>query len=194
MIEQKGTFLGRPLAQTAQAIQMWEKVLSSLSFSRFVELGTGRGNMSLFFWLWCIEREATFYSWDHAQRWEKDGIFEMLRFDLAFTCGDIFKQSGEIVSRLQCPGQTILFCDNGNKTKEVRRFAPHLKPGDLLAVHDWETECKGKDLVTVLQDFDVYKEEWWDGKTAFFIKNDNTTADHPCNQNISETAPVDPAA
>jgi hypothetical protein len=33
-----------------------------------------------------------------------------------------------------------LYCDNGNKVEEITRFAPLLKPGDLLGCHDYATE------------------------------------------------------
>ena len=34
----------------------------------------------------------------------------------------------------------ILLCDNGDKPREFDTFAPLAKPGDIIVVHDWETE------------------------------------------------------
>lgn len=36
--------------------------------------------------------------------------------------------------------RTLLYCDNGNKPREIERFAPMLRPGDLLGCHDYWTE------------------------------------------------------
>ncbi len=36
--------------------------------------------------------------------------------------------------------KVLLYCDNGNKVEEITRFAPFLKPGDLLGCHDYATE------------------------------------------------------
>jgi hypothetical protein len=34
----------------------------------------------------------------------------------------------------------LLYCDNGNKVEEITRYAPLLKPADLLGCHDYSTE------------------------------------------------------
>jgi hypothetical protein len=37
------------------------------------------------------------------------------------------------------PGPALIYCDNGNKPKELLHYAPICRPGDLLGVHDyWE--------------------------------------------------------
>lgn len=40
----------------------------------------------------------------------------------------------------------FLFCDNGGKEREFLLFAPHLIPGDVIAVHDYRTEFNPDDL------------------------------------------------
>ena len=40
----------------------------------------------------------------------------------------------------QAPRPFVLYCDNGNKVREVETFAPSLNVGDFLAVHDFGTE------------------------------------------------------
>jgi cephalosporin hydroxylase len=34
----------------------------------------------------------------------------------------------------------LLYCDNGNKPYEIAFYGPHLVPGDVMGVHDWDTE------------------------------------------------------
>ena len=40
----------------------------------------------------------------------------------------------------------MLFCENGHKIKEVQTYAPSLRQGDYLAVHDLGTEIHPSDI------------------------------------------------
>lgn len=46
-------------------------------------------------------------------------------------------------------GRKILYCDNGCKVREVIYYAPSLRRGDVLAVHDWPRE--------IYTDYDLLK-------------------------------------
>ena len=46
----------------------------------------------------------------------------------------------------QAPRPFVLFCDDGNKPLEVATFAPALRTGDVLAVHDLGTEIFEHDI------------------------------------------------
>jgi cephalosporin hydroxylase len=35
------------------------------------------------------------------------------------------------------PGPTLVLCDGGDKRREFRTFAPHLKSGDIIMAHDY---------------------------------------------------------
>lgn len=35
------------------------------------------------------------------------------------------------------PGPTLVICDGGDKPREFRTFAPHLKSGDIIMAHDY---------------------------------------------------------
>jgi hypothetical protein len=65
--------------------------------------------------------------------------------------GDIFKdQKDRVISLLTGPSRpVILFCDDGDKPKEFRTFVPYLKPGSLIAVHDFLTEFGPDDTLPV---------------------------------------------
>ena len=47
----------------------------------------------------------------------------------------------ELLERLQGyvakPGPTLMICDGGDKKREFRTFAPHLKSGDIIMAHDY---------------------------------------------------------
>lgn len=42
-----------------------------------------------------------------------------------------------IESRIKLPGTSLVLCDGGNKVQEFLTFSPFLKPGDVIAAHDF---------------------------------------------------------
>jgi hypothetical protein len=63
----------------------------------------------------------------------------------------VFEEGRKIIEELIVEsGTTILCCDNGDKPREFATFAPVLKPGDLIAVHDWNLEVREEDV-----DYDI---------------------------------------
>lgn len=50
------------------------------------------------------------------------------------------KPSQTLIDLLKRPERKLLYCDNGNKVKEVGIYAQYLNPGDYLGVHDWGFE------------------------------------------------------
>ena len=42
----------------------------------------------------------------------------------------------------------LVYCDDGDKPKEVQLYAPILRPGDVLGVHDLGSEIQESDLPT----------------------------------------------
>jgi len=50
---------------------------------------------------------------------------------------DVFKNRPIIESLISPLGRTILFCDGGNKEREVKEFSPSTKPGDIVLCHDF---------------------------------------------------------
>jgi hypothetical protein len=58
-----------------------------------------------------------------------------------FHMGNILeKPNQELIDLLSRPEKKLLYCDNGNKIKEINMYAQYLNPNDLLGVHDWGTE------------------------------------------------------
>jgi len=47
---------------------------------------------------------------------------------------------------LSQPAPRLLFCDNGNKRRELSEIACILAPGDFVAVHDWGSEAGPGDI------------------------------------------------
>jgi len=144
-----GTFLGNEMSQTPRALNMWEKVLTEIKdFKRIVDLGTWHGNLSLYFLLFCLGREAEFYTFDNREIWNTTAkkVKELVRFTDYFKHCDIFQHIEEIGQTIQKEGKTILYCDNGKKAREYNTFVPYLKLSDIVAVHDWGREVFPRDI------------------------------------------------
>ena len=48
-------------------------------------------------------------------------------------------------------GPACVFCDNGNKPAELKAYAPLLRPGDFISVHDYGTEITDSDFDCVAE-------------------------------------------
>ena len=60
---------------------------------------------------------------------------------------------GRLREALNLPGRKLLLCDDGSKVREVRRYAPLLRPGDIIGTHDWPHEIKAADVEDALREF-----------------------------------------
>lgn len=49
---------------------------------------------------------------------------------------DVFK-SYSIINLIKSDGKTLLLCDGGNKTEEIKVFSAMLKPNDVIMAHDF---------------------------------------------------------
>lgn len=171
-----GTFLGGELSQTIKAVWLWELVLEHQPFKRFIDIGTWKGNLSLFFYLYCRARDAEFYTYDVRNRWgEQLWKFKTeLGFDKRFFQWDVFQHIEEIGALISQPGQTILFCDDGNKPREFNVFSKFLKAGDVIAVHDWNKEVFLENVKSPCEKYNLkeifVKESDEEGLTRVFQK------------------------
>ncbi|RLF27730.1 MAG: hypothetical protein DRN14_05040 [Thermoplasmata archaeon] len=116
-------------------------------FEYVVELGTGTGGLSLFLYLQQVVRGGRFVTFDKCA---PSPILKRIGVDVRIC--DIFREVDSIQRILQ-NHRSFLYCDNGDKVREVTTFAPHLTPGSVLGVDDWGFEITEDDVSDVLQNF-----------------------------------------
>jgi hypothetical protein len=140
----RGTsFGGRPVAQYWVEFMLWEAILNdNPQIETIVELGTWEGGFSHFLAAQAGARNLGFRTYDAV-------VFNS-QVPPGFVRCDIFGEADTVAEYLQGSGPTALFCDNGNKPRELRTFPQHLQEGSLVIVHDWETEVWPDDVPTYL--------------------------------------------
>jgi len=166
------SFLGTATIQYWADLFLWELFFKkhSLGIKQFVEFGTGYGGFSNYLLLQCRQRNIQFDTFDlnpPVNTWRN--IPKLLGLEDCFHQGDIFEDQKNIVIELVSKSKVMLFCDNGNKRREFKEFAPYLMPESFVVVHDWGSEFMQEDIIydnieTIL----VEECEDLDSKTRFF--------------------------
>ena len=148
------TFLGANCSQSWADFFLWERLLNAHPELRgLVEVGTGEAGFSDYLYIQCQARGIEFATFDRVDMGHRHPRFYQV---------DVLEHPELVAGHLARPG--LLFCDNGDKPREVALFAPYLHQGDLLVVHDWNTEIRRKHVKPPLAPI---HEGWWD-TTAIF--------------------------
>lgn len=146
-------FMGAGMSQSYAAIYWQEYYFEGNRFEYVVELGSQKGALSTYFANMAAISEAFFFDtfeiapeqdWYNRPNEGAGHWFDKLSANSPFI--NFFHQ--DIFSEASVSGikenldqfKTFIFCDGGNKAAEFSTFAPLLKKGDCIAVHDWGYE------------------------------------------------------
>lgn len=172
-------FLGGLCKQTPAAFFAWEEFFGSINFKRFIELGMGFSNMSVFFLLHCMNKHAQYTGYEHAMNFSAGNSvvkralqLKRHRRTLDFHTKEVIEEIHQLIGR---PGTSIVFCDGGNKPLEFELYAPALKLKDYIAVHDYGTEAKAEQLQDTIDKnclWPVVPESWRGTLTRVWMKGD----------------------
>ena len=127
---------GIPAAQHWYHIAAIFHMIDELHVQTFVELGVYYGGLSDLL----IRRERTvkdiaYFGFD----WDAQYLPVSLRYNPAITIGDVFDPAivEQVSSLIQAGGSpALVFCDDGDKPREMRTYAPILRVGDYMMSHD----------------------------------------------------------
>jgi len=133
-------FLGVQTVQYWSDLLLWDRFLAAHPGIRtIIELGSGRGGMSLYLRLQTLQRDQVFLTCDRIPMEAANTPGgRLLQLSACQRRGDIFADPLSVISPYDHP--LLLFCDAGDKPREFRTFVPILQPGDWVAVHDAGTE------------------------------------------------------
>ena len=132
--------------------------LSSQRPSTIIELGTGIGAFSAYLATYAYVNGAAFHTFDSHLKAAPSKRSNQRALRLVRAIGgkthrrDIFEASSQafIKGLIARGGSVFLYCDNGDKPREVQLFAPALKTGDTLGVHDYGSEIHERDFSGLL--------------------------------------------
>ena len=127
---------------------MLENVLASnKDIVRVVELGTGCGGLTLFFGLHMAARNGKVLTFDTRRRPVPSWYILAKLLNITFEQKDVFEAATvQEVKTFIKDGEALVFCDNGDKKKELPLYTPVLKKNDLIMVHDWKIEITSEQL------------------------------------------------
>lgn len=144
---------------------MLEKVLSAnKNIARIVELGTGYGGLTLFFGIQMMARNGKVLSFDIKEKMLSPWHKLARQLPITFKQKDVFDATAlQEVKRFISGARSLVFCDNGNKKKELPLYARILKKNDLIMVHDWGIEIGPAELdVKILSILTMYRQDEFD--------------------------------
>ena len=149
----------RPGARTIVRHEVGSLVLIEFALLTFkpkliVELGTGHFGLTAIFHETNLDIEIhSFDSTDYVGRADLAGkrgltneeitIFKNKVFEdgrVKFYVEDILTENQKVVDLLKRPEKKLLYCDNGDKVKELSLYSKYLNKWDILGVHDWGFE------------------------------------------------------
>lgn len=137
---------------------VWERLLEAHpDLKGIIELGSLYGGLSLFLALQAYQRGQQFATFDHVVAPAADTPLGKL-INLRANCyaGDLF--NGEFRTGLKVrellatwAHPIVFLCDDGDKPREFREYAPLLTPGDIIGSHDFNNEFGLADAEPVKQ-------------------------------------------
>ena len=143
----KQTFCGVVMQQSWTDLWLWEQLLNANPrIQSIFEIGTKHGGLSLYLRAQVTLREMFFWTCDIQPCPQK--VLESY-----FLEGNVLRNNGEDFREVLAgaPRPLILFCDGGDKRMEVRMFVLFLHSGDIVGVHDWNSEIGATDMLCVEQ-------------------------------------------
>lgn len=129
--------MGLPMCQNRLAIPTWSYAMERHPPARIVELGTYAGGFVTALAVHAHQIGTRVVTYDRSSPNER--VIPLGRFlgvDYRWP-RDIWACEAEIGALVREPGSTFLLCDGGDKRRELATFARYLKPGDVIAAHDY---------------------------------------------------------
>jgi len=168
----KQRLFGASMCQDPMALFVFEWMLNNIEFDAIVELGTGRGGLSLFLMFQARVRGLDFYTFDALYRLEDKINFETSNppINLAKILSPSFEirwlqekgQYGvpkpehvveentvEFIGNILKSNRVLMYCDNGNKPLELKTYAPLVTSGSVIGVHDWHPPRAKKEFAWI---------------------------------------------
>jgi len=132
------------MSQNRLALPTWSYAMEKYPPTTIVELGTDCGGFTcaLGVHAWRIKAQIHTFNLNPAPTSAFLPLSDLL--PIAFHVGDCFDPAvtQKIADYIRVPGITYVLCDAGDKPREFNLFSQYLKPGDVIAAHDYYVDSK----------------------------------------------------
>lgn len=167
------SFGGIRAAQTWTDTLLWEAVLNdNPQLKAIFEIGTWKGGFSWWLWAQCEARRKANKMPMHFETYDavKPHVYVP-----GFRRADVFAEYATLGITFRAWEPCLVFCDGGNKPRELKIFAEQLEhPESLLVVHDWGTEIGPEDVpASVRMVYDDFCDEIGSISRVFQLKEQN---------------------
>tara|TARA_R100000005_G_C4958473_1_gene176179 strand:- start:353 stop:1030 length:678 start_codon:yes stop_codon:yes gene_type:complete len=174
-------FMGGGMSQNYLAIPWFEYYFDTHNFEYMIEFGSQKGCLSTYFANFAGITEQMFfetYEFNPDKDWstrEYEGCghwYEKLA-DLSpyinYFHQDVFSQETQShIKENVSEFKTFIFADGGDKAREFNMYAPMLKVGDCIAVHDWGQEIYYSQIEHTIREHGLVPDEPFAASAAVF--------------------------
>jgi len=165
-------FMGGGMSQNYFAIAWFEYYFDIHNFEYMVEFGSQKGCLSTYFANFCGITEQMFFdtfefkpetSW-YVREYEGCGHWYEKLAGISpyinYFHQDVFSNETKdhILDNIS-EFKTFIFCDGGDKAREFNMYAPLLKEGDCIAVHDWGQEISYGQIKHTIDQYNLVVDE-----------------------------------
>lgn len=139
------TFCGQRMGHNYYAYYMIDQIMiHNPQIRGIVEIGTAHGALTTVLGLWGVKRTIPVLSIDCNRRLHDKTIFDYLGIEF-IECDENSEEATENISAM-CMDPVFIYCDGGDKPAEFRKWAPMIRPGSVIAAHDWGVEIGPADV------------------------------------------------
>lgn len=133
-----GTIMGHTWHEAGQIL----RVINDYDITAFVEVGTNVGGLtSLLFGRTAVVTDFKYLGLEMDFSIVNQHVLALRSFSPRFRVLnlDCFSEEAfnEVGTHLRNSGRCLIYCDGGNKVKELYHFAPLLRPQDIIMAHDY---------------------------------------------------------
>lgn len=133
--------LGMAMCQNRLAVPMWSYAMEVHPPVRIIELGTYGGGFITAIAVHAFHLGARVITYDRMLPDERyTPLARFLRVEFMQKDLELASTRDEIVDLIRSAGRVYLLCDAGDKPGDFNRYAEHMKPGDVIAAHDYFIE------------------------------------------------------
>ena len=140
---QTGTYyLGTYIQHSPIAIFALESLLNEHKPGVIIEIGTGWGGTAMYLSSWASLNDAQLHTFNIQEQASEKVTNFIAKNGGEYYFTDVFTDDARnsIKNLMNSNSKVFIYCDGGNKTKELAYFSKYTKCGDVIGCHDYTTE------------------------------------------------------